>query len=196
MHVEHVLELLTAELKREVTLSELATCVAYNPKGRFRAFWCSNPSSGRVWLHGVSACSSHSIPWIDPTRVLGVGGGEFWDAVSVLCHGTKLSNLLPIFFRGLVPGGGQTERNDIHLSPFAPWDTRFKAGCRFDADTHIFLDLEQISANEVPLFSQAGAVLISNRIPGVAFDCVTHWRKGYYRVIWHRNLVTRRSLTS
>ena len=86
-------------------MSTLVTCIAYNPKGRFRAFYGENRSLRKAWLHYVSACSSHSIPWVDRMRTLGVAGPDVWEAISVLVHGTKEKNLMSVFAHGLVPRG-------------------------------------------------------------------------------------------
>ena len=42
---------------------------------------------------------------------------------------------------------------------------------------------------EAPLFSMAGAVLISTPVDANMFEAVTQWRNGYYRVVWHYKCV-------
>jgi len=99
-----------------------------NEKTRFQITVEVDGETGRIVKpHAVRAASGHSdFDFLDPIRVASVANNELLQTVPGMFHMTQHGRLASILQKGLLPGSDLTigGRHDIHLSPFAPTDTR------------------------------------------------------------------------
>lgn len=84
-------------------------------------------------------------------------------------HGTYRKHFESIKKKGLLAGGhqGQTFRNHVHFSSFAPGDKRVISGMRYDCEIAIWIDLKRAIRDQIPFYLSANRVLLSPGVAGV-----------------------------
>ena len=85
------------------------------------------PYSGWVRPLAVRCVSGHSNSAVDLELTTIPITDKVMDAVGGAWHITSRYNLIWIARQGLLPGGPNRKRADVHFSAFAPWDTRYRS---------------------------------------------------------------------
>ena len=140
--------------------------VANGPKGRFLI---RRDLNNRI--SGIRAAQGHSDPRVG-TSAAQTQIGESWftqrpqDVRAFAWHGTFPQHLEAILKEGLIPGGPQHRRNEVHLSPYPPGDQRIIAGMRFESTIALRINFRALHDSGMPLYeSAAGAILVPQTIP-------------------------------
>ena len=81
-------------------------------------------------------------------------------------------------------GGGA--RDDVHLSPFAPWGKRRKSGARFDAEVYFFYDKEMVWKRFDLYISANGVVLIPGTLHWRSVDSIVRYSNRLYRSVYSK----------
>ena len=125
---------LEAAWKGRVSADTVKSLIRYSDKLRFQ-FLAARESSGDEVKY-IRCTQGHSLKTITSASFLLADRKiEIMrdNLPECLTHGTHWAALLPIMIRGLLPGGGKTDRIHNHFSPFALGDPRNVAGARFHA---------------------------------------------------------------
>merc|ERR1711904_166474 len=114
-----------------------------------------------------------------------VAGGELCELLSIesdlpdVCvHGTYRRHIASIEERGLIPGGGISDRNHVHFASYEPGDGRIISGMRSDCEVVIYIDLHRALQDGVPFFRSANGVILTPGLEGAVsqeyFQCVRY----------------------
>jgi len=85
----------------------------------------------------------------------------------VCVHGTYHRYLQSIMQKGLLPGGGNSDRNHVHFAPYEPGDGRVISGIRYNCEVAIYLDLQKALQEGVPFFKSTNEVILSPGVNGI-----------------------------
>merc|ERR1719270_3318266 len=83
------------------------------------------------------------------------------DLPLVCVHGTYKRCLDSILKKGLLAGGGFSDRNHVHFAPFDPGDGRVISGMRYNCEIAIYVNLKRALREGVPFFQSANQVILS-----------------------------------
>merc|ERR1712232_428478 len=115
----------------------------------------------------VRAVQGHSMKVVQDESLLRRLSATDPNLPSVCVHGTYARYVANIKTKGLIAGGGQTERKHVHFAPRAPGDGRVISGMRYNCEVAIYLDLRRAIGDNVPFFMSTNEVILSPGINGV-----------------------------
>ena len=131
----------------------------------------------------MSAVHGHSLPGLDDSLIC---ERQFVGAQAPLnaYHGTTLRKLDSILANGLLPGGLDSTRNCVMMSPFHYNDPECRGGMRFASEVEIEIDLQRYCSehNIVCTQSISGALNVRERIPAAYFKIITATKTGAW--VW------------
>ena len=112
----------------------------------------------------IRASQGHSMKAVADDNLLRRLGPEEPDLPKVCVHGTYRRHLASILQKGLLAGGGKSQRNHVHFVPYEPGDGRVISGMRYNCEVAVYVDLARALRDGVPFFVSANQVILS---PGV-----------------------------
>lgn len=115
----------------------------------------------------VRATQGHSMKVVSDDSLLRRLHATDADLPRVCVHGTYTRHLQSILQKGLLAGGGVSNRNHVHFAPFEPGDGRVISGMRTNCEVAVYLDLRGALAAGVPFFLSANRVVLSPGLGGV-----------------------------
>merc|ERR1719356_1322230 len=124
----------------------------------------SMEASGEYYIRAVQG---HSMKAVDDESLLTRLSPHDTKLPVVCVHGTYRRHLPSILQRGLLPGGGTSDRNHVHFAPFEPGDGRVISGMRSSCEIAIYLDLRAALVGGVPFFLSNNQVILSPGLRGV-----------------------------
>merc|ERR1740121_2942002 len=147
------------------SFADLEAIVKGNDKARFQLIEENSQTQGK--RHVIRAVQGHSMKEVQDDKALRPMKVSDPDLPAICVHGTYLRHLQSIKEKGLIAGGGTSNRNHVHFAPFAPGDGRVISGMRYNCEVAIFLDLPRALTGGVPFFRSSNDVLLSPGINGV-----------------------------
>jgi len=155
----------------DCTVEALRAVVNNNDKARFEL----TMENGREWIR---ATQGHSMKAVVDEEALQPLSATDRNLPEDCVHGTYRRYMDSINTKGLVPGGGFSNRNHVHFAPFAPRDGRVISGMRSNCEVAIYIDLPRALNDGVPFFQSANGVILSpgwnGSIPPCYFKDVVH----------------------
>uniref|UniRef100_A0A7S4PSX8 2'-phosphotransferase n=1 Tax=Alexandrium monilatum TaxID=311494 RepID=A0A7S4PSX8_9DINO len=115
----------------------------------------------------VRATQGHSMKVVSDDSLLRRLSASDRDLPRVCVHGTYKRHLQSILQKGLLAGGGMSNRNHVHFAPFEPGDGRVISGMRTSCEVAIYVDLRRALGDGVPFFLSSNQVVLSPGLRGV-----------------------------
>lgn len=123
----------------------------------------------------VRATQGHSMKVISDDNLLRRLQVTDRDLPQFCVHGTYRRHLQSILQKGLLAGGGVSNRNHVHFAPFEPGDGRVISGMRTNCEVAIYVDLRRAIGDGVPFFLSTNQVVLS---PGLRGAVPSRYIKG------------------